>query len=509
MLRWISSIVKVRAFSRANREWWASIAETGIAAALLLFGVVVLALFLTIAVLYSTPAGLYISVGQFSLQLIVASLMIGIGAYRIVWMLWKVGVSAERRGAIVSQAGEIELLREMRNRREDLPTVPLDRFPPRSGSPLKFQLTPSPRNVWGLVMAWIFTVGFVALSTILISTAVTSFRRSDPHWFAVGLAVPISLAAAWSIYQFIRQLLKLTGIGATVLQVSDYPLETSGSYRAFISQTGRVRLRLIDVFLICEEEATYNQGTDFRTEQNVVWEQRLFRQRGISITPDHPFDSEFDLELPADCMHSFKSPNNRVHWKIVVTAQAKNWPSLRRVFGVTVHPAKNESVESIPLPLTSFEDEVDSDQIKISLNDERDKFTVNRLYRPEDFLTCEYQIKDAVDAEINAIEASVLWSTEGKGEEDIGVHFFDRKHGLPQSAYRQTHKLSTVLPATPLSYQGTIVKVNWFVRVKVFLADGQTIIKNRQFLLGTGRKFSIVSADGADGADEQSGEKSA
>ncbi len=506
MLRWISSLVQVRAFSRANREWWASIAETGIAAALLLFGVVVLALFLTLAVLYSTPSGLYISVGQFSLQLIVACLMIGIGAYWIVWMLWKVGVSAERRGAIVSQAGEIELLKEMRNRREDLPTVPLDRFPPRSGKPLKFQLTPSPRNVWGLVVAWIFTVGFVALSTILISTAVASFRRADPHWFAVGLSVPISLAAGWSIYQFIRQLLKLTGIGATVLQVSDYPLETSGTYRAFISQTGRVRLRLIDVVLICEEEATYNQGTDFRTEQNVVWEQRLFRQRGISITPDKPFDSEFELELPTDCMHSFKSPNNRIQWKVVVTAQAKNWPSLRRVFGITVHPSKNENIESIPLPLDSFEDESGEHQINISLNDEKDKYAANRLYRPEDFLTCEYQIKLHSEAEINALESSVLWSTEGKGEEDIGVHFFERKNALPQSSYRQPHKLSTVLPATPLSYEGTILKVSWYVRVKVFLADGQTIIKNRRFLLGAGRQFAIGSADSE---EERSEEKSA
>lgn len=494
MRRWISSLFRAQAISRTNRDWWASIAETGFAAALLLSGVVVLALFLTLAVLYSTPAGLYISIGHFSLQLIVATIMIGIGAYRIVWLLWKVGVSAERRGAIVSRAGEIELLNEIRQRREDLPTVPLDRFPPRAGERLNFELVPSPRNVWALVVAWIFTVGFVALATILISTAVASVRKSEPDWLAVGLAVPISLAAFWSIYQFIRQLLKLTGIGATILQVSGYPLVTGTNYQAFISQTGRVRLRLLDVCLICEEEATYNQGTDIRTEKAIVFDQRLFRRRGIWITPDHPFEADFSLIVPADRMHAFKSANNRVQWKIVVTAQAKNWPRLNRVFAISVHPNPDATNKCFHRPTDSNEQEDNSTKVRISF-DQNGNPTGEPLYQPDDFLICEYQVDCVADAEVNAIEVSVLWSTEGKGEEDIGVHFFERKKALPQSSYFLPHKLSTVLPATPLSYYGRILKVKWFVRVKVFLADGQTVIENQPFQLGPGLQIDMASVE--------------
>ena len=41
-------------------------------------------------------------------------------------------------------------------------------------------------------------------------------------------------------------------------------------------------------------------------------------------------------------------------------------------------------------------------------------------------LTGEFQI-DAVDAaELRAVELSVLWYTEGKGDEDLGVHHFER-----------------------------------------------------------------------------------
>ena len=48
-------------------------------------------------------------------------------------------------------------------------------------------------------------------------------------------------------------------------------------------------------------------------------------------------------------------------------------------------------------------------------------------YGGGDPLWYEYQI-DAVPAEeVLAVESSVLWSTEGKGEEDMGVVFFRRR----------------------------------------------------------------------------------
>lgn len=112
-----------------------------------------------------------------------------------------------------------------------------------------------------------------------------------------------------------------------------------------------------------------------------------------------------------------------------------------------------------------------------------------RLYEPGDFLICEYQIELATDSEIKVLETSVLWSTEGKGEQDIGVHFFERKKSLPSAAYLQTQKLSTVLPATPLSYRGRILNVDWYVRVKIFLANGRTFTENRLFQLGSGCNF--------------------
>jgi hypothetical protein len=103
-----------------------------------------------------------------------------------------------------------------------------------------------------------------------------------------------------------------------------------------------------------------------------------------------------------------------------------------------------------------------------------------------DELTFEYQI-DAVDpADIQAVEASVVWYTEGKGEEDLGVHFFERR--LPTDAddgdLRPMRRLRTRLPNSPLSYSGMILSIRWCVRLRLFVRRGREFVLEHPFTLG-------------------------
>jgi len=112
-------------------------------------------------------------------------------------------------------------------------------------------------------------------------------------------------------------------------------------------------------------------------------------------------------------------------------------------------------------------------------------------YSPGEVLTCEYQIELRnydlpEDQKIVAIETSVLWRTEGKGDSDMGVHFFERrekKNVLPK-LLQETHKLTMVLPQSPLSYDGVIVKIKWIVRVRIFMNDGTEHTQDEEFCLG-------------------------
>jgi hypothetical protein len=109
-----------------------------------------------------------------------------------------------------------------------------------------------------------------------------------------------------------------------------------------------------------------------------------------------------------------------------------------------------------------------------------------RLYESGDTLRIEHQI-DAVDPEeILAIEVSVLWFTEGKGEPDMGVHFFRRTtpDDVEHGDMRPLGRLDVPLPASPLSYDGVILKIRWCVRVRLFLSKGREYLEEQGFQLG-------------------------
>jgi hypothetical protein len=109
-----------------------------------------------------------------------------------------------------------------------------------------------------------------------------------------------------------------------------------------------------------------------------------------------------------------------------------------------------------------------------------------RIHRPGEPLAGEYWIESLEAEQIKAIELSVLWHTEGKGDEDMAVHEFCRRDADDDHPIdpRQPERFSTTLPNTPLSYDGQIVKVRWCVRVRVFPIRGKEIVDEKRFQLG-------------------------
>ena len=109
-----------------------------------------------------------------------------------------------------------------------------------------------------------------------------------------------------------------------------------------------------------------------------------------------------------------------------------------------------------------------------------------KIYSAGDELVCEYQI-DAIEvSDIQAVEASVLWLTEGKGEEDLGVHYFERR--LPADAeegdLRPLRRFKIFLPNSPLTYDGAIVRIRWCVRLRLFARRGKEYVLEYPFTLG-------------------------
>ena len=110
----------------------------------------------------------------------------------------------------------------------------------------------------------------------------------------------------------------------------------------------------------------------------------------------------------------------------------------------------------------------------------------NKIFQPGDSLYCEYQIDAVSSEEVLAVEASVLWYTEGKGDEDLAVHYFERRtpSDLEGGDLRELKSFETQLPNCPLTFDGKIINIRWCVRVRLFLRRGKEIVFERPFRLG-------------------------
>jgi len=119
----------------------------------------------------------------------------------------------------------------------------------------------------------------------------------------------------------------------------------------------------------------------------------------------------------------------------------------------------------------------------------------NNQYGGGDQLRAHYIVEGIESHSVSAVERSVVWYTEGKGEEDLGVIFFERiqldkrKDGTQMSPAslstdHMTGALAADLPHSPLSYEGIIVKIRWCVRIRIFFRSGRDFVSEYIFFLG-------------------------
>lgn len=109
----------------------------------------------------------------------------------------------------------------------------------------------------------------------------------------------------------------------------------------------------------------------------------------------------------------------------------------------------------------------------------------DRQYEPAAPFEIRYEADGLGDDPPKAVEHCVLWFTEGKGEEDLGVSFFERvvdRGRLPPAA--PSGQFSCRLPRSPLTYEGVIVKIRWCVRIRFFFENGRDFVSEHEFLVG-------------------------
>jgi hypothetical protein len=271
-----------------------------------------------------------------ALMVPISGVLIGGGGivYRVV--TW--GASAERRAALVKRAASLDLF-DPEHTKSGFPCIPRPANITNSpGTTLAFRLPVTASPGWTLFLWLIACLLWNGIVSVFVYWTVKGHLQGRPDWLLTCVIIPFVLAGIGLVVFFFRQLLVTTGIGPTLVEISDHPLLPGRQYDVFLSQTGRLRMSSLEVLLVCDEEATYRQGTNTRTEKHRVYERPMFRHEDFHVRQDVPFEARLALEVPLGAMHSFKSQHNEINWSLVVKGKASGWPEYRRAFPLIVYP---------------------------------------------------------------------------------------------------------------------------------------------------------------------------
>jgi hypothetical protein len=206
------------------------------------------------------------------------------------------------------------------------------------GTVLRFRLPTSGAEGWTLIGLGLFAGLWNVVLVVLAVTAGVDLMGGRIDWLLFVLLVPFAAVGVAATLLFTRQLVLTSAVGTTQLEISDHPLRPGGSYDVHLAQAGTGTFRTLSMTLELEEQATFRQGTDTRTERLVVWRGSIQSWKDIEVAPGTRFEARATLTVPATAMHSFSSEHNGVSWRVVIRGRPARWPAFSRGFPVVVHP---------------------------------------------------------------------------------------------------------------------------------------------------------------------------
>ena len=309
----------------------AAAGETLFFLALSIAGVVTLAQLFVLRFAWHSENWLTTNVGLCLSFLLLVPLSV-VSAYKAIYHALTAGNSAERIAALTNRAKNSELLADVRALgTTTLPTIPCDANLTNSpGIRLPFRLPSATSSSWRLAIV----AGFCLLWNSAVAVlAIWAFQSANFHlmdlftgswWTLFRIVVLVYLTIGILATRYLFELLaKTAAIGPTSLEVSALPMRLGNEYRVFLSQSGHLHIDWLELKLVCDEEVSFTDGTDTRSESRRVFESEVFRHDNFEILPSEPFHCECPLDVPCDGMHSFVSGHNAVTWKLVVRLQPK------------------------------------------------------------------------------------------------------------------------------------------------------------------------------------------
>jgi hypothetical protein len=180
----------------------------------------------------------------------------------------------------------------------------------------------------------LFAAFWNGIVSVFVWQAIESWRRGSPEWFLTIFLIPFVLIGLLLIGFVGYAFLQLFNPRVT-LTADPGVVAVGGAFALQWRVEGRVtRLDKLTLTFEGREEVTYRRGTSTVTEKNVFARHTL-----ASVTNAMDMRSgRVEGTVPAESMHSFEAPSNKIVWLITVQADIPNWPDIREEYPFTVLP---------------------------------------------------------------------------------------------------------------------------------------------------------------------------
>lgn len=204
--------------------------------------------------------------------------------------------------------------------------------PAASDAPLELEPRFSPLGkllgVIAMALVWNGLVG------VFVYFVWQDWQAGNPDGCLTFFLVPFVLVGALFLVGVPYQLLSLFNPRPRlVLTPGRLTLGSTAELRwRFVGRAGRIRR--LRIFLEGEEEADYTRGTDHYTDRETFARLELLD----TDSPVALFAGVVPVRVPADTMHSFQAPDNRIVWTLRLRGSIRFWPDVTEDFPLVVAP---------------------------------------------------------------------------------------------------------------------------------------------------------------------------
>ncbi|MEM9414317.1 MAG: DUF3592 domain-containing protein [Planctomycetota bacterium] len=208
-------------------------------------------------------------------------------------------------------------------------------------------LRPRGQRLGGAVGLLLFGLIWNGIITIPITQVVGSWRSGDPDICLSLFMIPFVAVGVGVMVMWVRQLM-LVFAPVIELELSRAVVQVGETVEIKWRVRGRLwRLTAMTIVLVGEEKATYRRGTDTVTDTHAFFEKTLAGEDGsgqsFQTLPAVPERGSVAVTIPADTMHSFDAPNNKVAWTLKVNGEVHRWPDPKDEYELTILPQAVDS----------------------------------------------------------------------------------------------------------------------------------------------------------------------